>query len=252
MWWQAVFWILLIPLVIVEIIVFLKTKRFAWLLYALAIFVYVVAVCYTLDVFAVGRNAIILTLLASSALMALIGRRLGKSVSKKRRVSRPTLYFAIGLALALALLFILNVTGGPATERLVPVASIKGVDILFHSEAGKVEPYGPRTVTLATRELTNTFWLPLPAVGTTYRACVETSNGWSELSWNSDYEQYPEVPARSTKSYAVTFTPAWADATARIIGKDVLLYGFSTDATTNQPWGACDTLGEPLARIPIN
>lgn len=251
MWWQAVFGILLIPLVVVEFIVFLKTKRFAWLIYALSIFTYVVAVCYTLDVFAAGRNAIILTLLASSVLMALIGWRLGKSRRKAKRISRPILYAAIGLVAVLALLFVVNAVGGPAVERLVPVASIDADEITYRSEAGKVEPYGPRTITLATRELTNSFWLPLPAERVTYRACVETSLGWSELSWSSDYEQYPEVPARGTSTYDVTFTPAWVDANARVTGTAVLLYAFPNDGMTDRSWAACDTLGEPVARIPI-
>lgn len=252
MWWQVAFWILLIPLVVAEIIVFLKTKRFAWLLYALAIFTYVVSVCYTLDVFDAGRNAIILTLLASSALMVLIGRRLGKKVRKAKRISRPTLYLAIAFAVLLAFLFIANVIGGPAQERLTPVENVAAADLLYRSDAGKVEPYGPKTITLATRELTNSFWLPLPAYRTTYRACLETSLGWSELSWNSDWEEYPEVPAFGTSTSGITFSPAWGDKDTRIVGTAVLLYAQAQDGRAQtEMYRACDALGEPTARIPI-
>ncbi len=252
MWWQIAFWILLIPLVVAEIIVFLKTKRFAWLLYALAIFTYVVSVCYTLDVFDAGRNAIILTLLASSALMVLIGKRLGRKARKAKQVSRPTTYLVIGIAVLLALLFIANVIGGPAQERLTPVQSVASGDLLYRSDAGKVEPYGPKTITLATRELTNSFWLPLPAHRTTYRACLETSMGWSELQWNSDWEEYPEVPAFDTSTNDITFSPAWGDKDTRIVGTAVLLYAQpQDDQLSTQMYRACDALGEPAARIPI-
>lgn len=252
MWWQVVFWILLLPLVIVEIIVFLKTKRFSWLIYSLAIFSYVVAVSYTLDVFSAGRNAVILTLLASSGLMVLMGRYLGRRVKKAKRVSRAGVFIVWALIGVLALLFIVSAIGGRLQETTTPVASVsKDALTMFVAKPGEL-PLTPG-VTLLTREVHNPFFLPVPIKSVTYRACIETTAGWRELSGRQSWDLPPEVAARSDLTLKVDFEPAWVDQAERVVGNEVLVYAFdATGTSTDRAWAPCDQLGNADFRVQIS
>lgn len=216
MWWQVLFWILLIPLVIAEIIIFVKTKRVSWLFYALAIFVYVVSVSYTLDVFDAGRNAVILTLIASAALMAAVGRHLSRETSRKKMNPKAITAMIVIFAVMLVA-FVVSVIFGRAAEQVVPADSVAREDILVVSERDEPRRLGERGVTLLRRELSNSFFLPVPIVRKEYTACLETSQGLVEL-WPSEdvREQYPEVPPGGSETVeievsAYVVSPAQAD-----------------------------------------
>ncbi len=252
MWWEAVFWILLLPLVVVEIIVFLRTKRFSWLLYSLAIFTYVVAVSYTLDVFSAGRNAVILTLLASSGLMVLIGRHLGRKVRKAKRASRGNLIAVWTLIGVLALLFIVSAVFGRLSETTMAVSSVSKDDITqVVAKPGELPP--TNAVTLLTRQVHNPFILPVPLKDATYRACVQTSVGMRELTERRVSNLPPEVAGRADLTVNVKFDPAWVEASERVTGTHVLVYQFLADsAYTERSWASCDDLGEPDFRVLIS
>ena len=72
-WAPMVFWILLVPLLIVMLIVYLKCKQFYRLLYIISVFTYTMTIMYWIDAYTLGRNAIIALLVLSSLLMILEG-----------------------------------------------------------------------------------------------------------------------------------------------------------------------------------
>jgi len=73
MWAQVVFWVLVIPLLIVLFIVYIKSKQLYRLMYILSVFTYSMAIMYSIDAYDLGRNAILGLLAFSAALMMLIG-----------------------------------------------------------------------------------------------------------------------------------------------------------------------------------
>jgi len=73
-WAIGVFAGLLIPLIIILLIVYLKSKEFYRLLYIVSVFTYAMTIMYWIDVYHLSRNSIIGLLLLSSVLMILIGR----------------------------------------------------------------------------------------------------------------------------------------------------------------------------------
>ena len=82
-WAPVVFWVLLIPLIIVLLIVYLRSKQLYRLLYILAVFTYAMTIMYWIDVYQLGRNSIIGLLVLSSLLMILIGRLFHKNEKRK-------------------------------------------------------------------------------------------------------------------------------------------------------------------------
>jgi len=72
-WAPVVFWILLVPLLIIMLIVYLRSKRLYRLLYITSVFTYAMTIMYFIDAYSLGRNAIIGLLLLSSLLMIYLG-----------------------------------------------------------------------------------------------------------------------------------------------------------------------------------
>jgi hypothetical protein len=245
MWWQAVFWILLIPLIVIELIVFLKSRKFSWLLFAASVFTYIVAVCYTIDVFKMGRNGIILTLLASAVLMFIIGRMLGKKVKKEKSFPKTDVTIAIAIAVIMVVVFAVSVIFGKLTTSTAPVASVALKDVMIPSDKGEIYP--SNGVKILTTTATNDFILPVPVKEAYYSVCIETENGLYQLGKRGDYgyDQYPEVPARSTKSFDYSveaYRPYESGKPSRI-----LVYA----ATMETQWMPCDDKATPLYTIPI-
>lgn len=81
-WAPAVFFMLLIPLIIVLLIVYFKSKAFYRLLYIVSVFTYAMTIMYWIDVYYLSRNSIIGLLLLSSILMILVGRLFRKVKEK--------------------------------------------------------------------------------------------------------------------------------------------------------------------------
>lgn len=242
MWWEIVFWVLLIPLVIAEIVIFVKTKRLYWLIYALSIFVYVVAVSYTLDVFDAGRNAVILTLIASAVLMALIGRHLGRPVQKRKAPSRGVLIAAGSILVLMVLLFTASVIFGRADETVTPRDSIPREDILtVRGEPEVPRRIGDESVTILTRTLANDFFLPVPIVSRDYKVCLVTSQGTADLFPREIAERNQEVPPGGTVTREVRVAPYTVseETAANLTVSDVLVYegveGFMPCPPDRQP-----------------
>lgn len=77
-WAPIVFWILLVPLLIVLLIVYLKSKQLYRLVYIISVFTYAMTIMYWIDAYQLGRNAIVGLLLVSSLLMIYLGYRMKK------------------------------------------------------------------------------------------------------------------------------------------------------------------------------
>lgn len=72
-WAPIVFWILLVPLLIITLIVYLRSKKFSRLVFILSVFTYAMTVMYWIDAYMLGRNAIVFLLVISSLLMMFVG-----------------------------------------------------------------------------------------------------------------------------------------------------------------------------------
>lgn len=248
-WWVAVFWILLIPLVAVEIIVYLKSKKFFWLIYALAIFTYVIAVCYTIDAFDVGKNAIILTLLGSAVLMFLVGRQLGKKNKKQKRVSKSMVWSIVALGALIVIVFTVSVIFGTLAQSTTPAASIAAAKIQVNNPKSE-GPFPAGSITVMTTTYTNSFYLPVPVKQEYYTVCLVTSTG--SVLLNQIYtaqEQFPEVGAGKTKSVEYKVQPNTIyDPNATSVPQKVLVY----KTTQVKQWEPCDTQnGTPLYTIQV-
>lgn len=257
MWWQAVFWLLLLPLIIAEIIIFVKTKRFFWLIYALAIFAYVVAVSYTIDVFDLGRNGVILTLLASAVLMAATGWYLGKGVPKRKDLPKKALWGSIGLLAAMLIIFVVSVIFGRLDETLSPVGSVQGDQLLtVFNDEGPLRPESSSTVVLLQRTLRNDFILPVPAPSRSYSACIRTAEGFIQqpLIQHSVYPlEAQEVPGRETVTLDVRFSRVSVSEREMAQPVEVLVYSWEDGQRTYEySYMSCaDIVAEPVFRIPV-
>ncbi|MBI4146231.1 hypothetical protein HY489_02740 [Candidatus Woesearchaeota archaeon] len=85
MWAQVVFWALVIPLLIVLLIVYLKSKKLHRLMYILSVFTYSMTIMYAIDAYDLGRNAILGLLAFSAALMMYLGYHFRQPVVHKRK-----------------------------------------------------------------------------------------------------------------------------------------------------------------------
>lgn len=246
MWWPAVFWILLIPLIVVEFIVFIKTRKVSWLIYALAIFTYVIAVTYTIDVFDMGRNAVILTLLASAALMWYIGRQLQNPIKESK--TKRNIIIAIGAVMLV--LIIISVAFGRAQEQVTPVPSISADSVIVPRDArGEPKPLPGNGATLLRRTVTNNFILPVPVDQNDYRACLSTTQGLQDLYYVSEYQENLEVNPGQTKTFSISFGAAYLDPSVKPI--EVFVYEFDNDGEYS--YVSCQTLSDREAqyRIPV-
>lgn len=85
MWSVIVFWILIVPLVILMAIVYGTGRKLYRLFYILSVFTYAMTVMYAIDAFELGKNAIILLLALSSLIMILLGLKFRGRKKRKRR-----------------------------------------------------------------------------------------------------------------------------------------------------------------------
>lgn len=248
-WWMIVFWLLLVPLIIVEIIVYLKSKKFYWLIYALAIFTYVIAVCYTVDVFDLGKNAIILILLASAALMFLVGRQIGKIVKRRKSVSVLSRSILIILGALLVVVFTVSVMFGTLDESTVPMSSVAANKILVSNPKDQ-GPYPANGVSIMTSTYTNRFFMPVPVKPSYYRVCLVMNTGAVQLGQvYASQDEFNEVPAGQTKSVDYRVMPNQVyDPNITLVPQKVLVYS----TTMDKQWESCDVdAGAPLYTIPV-
>ncbi len=152
-WAPIVFWILLVPLIIVLLIVYLKGKKTYRLAYILSIFTYAMTIMYWIDSYQLNRNAIIVLLVISSLLMILIGRLIGK---QKRRKSMKNMKFALLDVILILLIVAVSASGIGLNVETHPVASVLLKDIVIVRQEGDAQ-YQPPAIPIYTVTVTNKF-----------------------------------------------------------------------------------------------
>lgn len=108
-WAPIVFWILLVPLLIILLIVYLKSKNLYRLVYIVTVFTYAMTIMYWIDAYTLGRNAIIGILVLSSLIMIAQGFAMHKRLFEDKPIPH------LGIA-CVALIGILVITGISASS----------------------------------------------------------------------------------------------------------------------------------------
>lgn len=191
MWWQVLFWFLLVPTLIILGIVYGTTKRLYKLFFILSTFTYVIFIAYIIDVFSLGRNWILGLLLFSALLMLFLGYRMANKQKAKRLPTLPL----IGVLLAIMLILIILGSLGQATRSVEQVSSITYEQALDG-------------VPIATITYDNAWILPTVVPDVFYTACWYDSTtdetGYEPLFVSVDGQEYvnqetpfPEVEAHS-------------------------------------------------------
>jgi len=255
MWWQVAFWILLVPLLIIEIIIYLRSRKFFWLIYALSIFTYVVAVMYMIDRFSFGRNAVMLVLLASAVLMFFVGKQLGRAVKKRKEPSAKERALAIVIGAAIIVIFSVSVIFGKMSDTTTAVSSVKAADIIrpyTESNSPKpIEAVQQQGITVLKRTLTNSFILPIPVTQKEYRACLATSTTVFELGTNSYTMAEEEVGPGETKTITFAFTPYYAQKNEQVTPIEVRVYDVANTQDSYRYAPCTDLTVPPAYTIPV-
>ncbi len=139
-WAPIVFWILLVPLLIVMLIVYLRSRQFFRLVYILSVFTYAMTIMYWIDAYRLGRNAIVGLLVVSSLLM------IGLGFIMRKKTVQTTRGKNVGIAVACLVLIAIIVTlsalpiGWQITKQAAQSVMLKEVHRVI--EEGQPD-YGP-------------------------------------------------------------------------------------------------------------
>jgi len=165
-WWQILFWFLLVPTLIILGVVYGTSKRLYKLFYILASFTYVIFIAYLIDVFSLGKNWILGLLVFSAVLMLLLGYRLatkrGKVRTRRAKQDRRCWFL---LALILVLMLVLVILGSLARVMRTPhlVVSLPRQEVAATTMGGGVS--------LGTMTYENSFFLPATIPDRAVTAC---------------------------------------------------------------------------------
>lgn len=88
MWVEVVFWILIVPLLILSLVVYARSRRLYKIMYILSVFTYSMLIMYCIDAYDLGRNAILGLLAFSALLMMLVGYHFHKATMPHKRKKR--------------------------------------------------------------------------------------------------------------------------------------------------------------------
>ncbi len=154
-WAPIVFWVLLVPLLVVMLVVYLRSKQFYRLVYILSVFTYAMTIMYWIDAYRLGRNAIVGLLVASSLLMIFIGYTMHKKVKKK--VSQKNWKIATACMIIIGIIVALSASPIGWAVSKQATQSVRLSDVYKILEEGQPD-YGPGPgVPLYSITITNTF-----------------------------------------------------------------------------------------------
>jgi hypothetical protein len=199
MWWQIIFWALLVPCLIVLGIVYGTSKKLYKLFYILATFTYVITIAYVIDVYELGRNWILGLLTFSAVLMILLGYRLTRKDEGKVKRPAPTRrpLAAVLLILGLMLVFIIVSAFNLGARRDVSVVQGVSRGALLFSD---VKGYPQTFTTVANLTYTNSFIIPYVVPDQYFIACwydsakQEYSPEQFQVMVNGQYATGPSNP----------------------------------------------------------
>jgi len=182
-WAPVVFWILLVPLLIVMLIVYLRSKKFNRLVYILSVFTYAMAILYWIDAYQLGRNAIVGILVLSSAFMILLGRQM----SKKKRKKKTHLSAGVALGTLCIIAIIVGISAIPIgwTVEKNAVQNISLEEVVPIIEEGK--PIYRKGTPIYTLTVANR-WIPRQYELPEAQACLYNSEqdayDFAEVYWD--------------------------------------------------------------------
>src|SRR5574342_365522 len=153
-WAPIVFWVLLIPLLIIMLIVYLRSKKFSRLVFILSVFTYAMTVMYWIDAYRLGRNAIVALLVASSLLMIYLGWRMHKEKIKKTKSKKNVILSALCIAIIAIIVAISAAPFGWSVSGTA-VQSVRLSDIQPLLEEG--QPSYPTSFPIYTMTIKNNF-----------------------------------------------------------------------------------------------
>ena len=188
-WAPIVFWVLLIPLLIIMLIVYLRSKKFSRLVFILSVFTYAMTVMYWIDAYKLGRNAIVGLLVASSLLMIFLGWRMHKSSQKKTKSKKNVTLATVCLVL---IAIIVAISAAPFGWKVsgVAVQSVRLADIQPVLEEG--QPSYPTSFPIYTLTVTNNFiprQFELPQASVCLYNTEKKSASNANVMWDVGQEQ---------------------------------------------------------------
>ncbi len=183
-WAPVVFWVLLVPLLIVMLIVYLRSKRFFRLVYIISVFTYAMMIMYWIDSYKLGRNAIIGLLVLSSLLMIFLGYLMHIDASKK--LKRQNAKISITCIVLIAIIITLSAMPIGWQITTSQVSSVSLQDIMPILEEGKPHYATPGT-NIYSITITNTF-LPrqyeLPIANACLYNTEKNAYQWTNVNWD--------------------------------------------------------------------
>jgi hypothetical protein len=214
-------------------------------MYGLAIFAYVISVSYTIDVFHLGRNAVILVLLASAALMIVMGRQL-RQQSKDTNAKR---WSAVALGVFIIVFFIISVIFGKLQEQTMPVPVVKASELVLEQDTRDKVPYIAE-VKILERTAQNNFFLPVPIKQHNYQGCLVTSERKENLYLYSRYVENQEVTPGETKTIHIIANPITLSKNAE--PREILIYDLGEMNAYEYSQASCEEYTmAPMFRIPV-
>ncbi len=173
MWWQVLFWALLVPCLIVLGIVYGTSRKLYRLFQILATFTYVILVAYVIDVFSLGRNWILGLLVLSAVLMLLLGYRMARKPAKRRKPSSANLVALAVLVAVMLLLIVLGALRLGTTRDVAAVPSLTRAALWTNASAYPSEP----SVPVANITYADGSFLPYVVPDQYFAACFRDAQG---------------------------------------------------------------------------
>jgi len=152
-WATIVFWVLLVPLIIVMLVVYLRSRKFSRLVFILSVFTYAMTVMYWIDAYQLGRNSIVLLLVLSSLLMMFIGYLMHRQRTEKE--AWGSWKTATGCMIIIAIIVALSASPIGWSVTSSAVSSVRLSDIQPVLEEG--QPSYAKSIPIYTTTVTNTF-----------------------------------------------------------------------------------------------
>lgn len=151
-WAPIVFWVLLVPLLIVMLIVYLRSKKFSRLVFILSVFTYAMTIMYWIDAYQLGRNAIVSLLVLSAILMILVG-----FIIRREKKKKPAGGWKLATTCMVLIAIIVALSASPIgwTVSSSAVSSVRLSEIQPILEQG--QPEYPISFPIYTVTVTNTF-----------------------------------------------------------------------------------------------
>lgn len=258
MWWQVLFWALLVPVLIVLGIIYGTNKKLYKLFQVLATFTYVITVAYVIDVFSLGRNWVLGLLVFSAILMIAMGYSLTRPRKQKKR-SKAYLY---GLGALLVVMLLLIVLGSLRSGLIRDEAIVQSLPRSVLVTEGKMPEQG---FSVGSITYTNTFPLPIVSPDQYFVACLHDAQQDApyyidlQVRVNGKYryeeyqEPFTEVMPGETKTLQLAISgaplPVRPETVNATTGTDLyrqydaLLLASSSDTALS-----CETLVESKAR----